>query len=112
MNLKNEPAVLITTITAVLTEVFGLAFAFGVNVSDAQQTAIISTVTALAGLIALLGPVVRQFVVSPQSAADAVIQAKQDVGGGFDVPKIAVAGDSYGEAVKAAGFVSTPPSVN
>jgi hypothetical protein len=67
MSLTKEPAVIITAVTAFLTEVFGLCVAFGIHISDVQQNAIIATVTALAALIALLGPVIRQFVYSQHS---------------------------------------------
>ncbi len=74
---RSEPAVIITAFTAVVTEVFGLAIAFGIHVSDAQQTAIISTVTALSALIALLGPIIRGFVYSPRTHAQDVAMAKE-----------------------------------
>lgn len=65
--LGREPAILISTITSLITEVIGLLVAFNVNVTDAQQTAIISTVTAVSGIIFLLGPITRQFVYSPNT---------------------------------------------
>lgn len=75
--MDKEPAVIITSVTAFLAEVFGLCVAFGIDISDSQQKAIIGTVTALAALIAIIGPVIRQFVYSPHSTQTLVNTAEQ-----------------------------------
>lgn len=79
MTLSKEPAVIITAVTAFLVEVFGLCVSFGIDITDAQQKAIIGTVTALAALIALLGPVIRQFVYS-QHSVNIITQRAADSG--------------------------------
>ncbi len=80
---KQEPATAISLVTAFLTEVFGLAVAFGLGFSPEQQAAIISTVTATAGLIAFLGPAIRQFV-TPTAKAQAAIDAAYQATPGKD----------------------------
>lgn len=65
--MQKEPATIISSVVALITEVVGLLVAFGIDVSQAQQTAIIATVTALSGVIALVGPIIRGFVFSPAS---------------------------------------------
>jgi hypothetical protein len=74
--MSKEPAVIITAVTAFLAEVFGLCVAFGINISDSQEKAVIGTVTALAALIALLGPIIRQFVSSPHTVQRLVDNAQ------------------------------------
>ena len=71
--MTREPAVYISTITAFLTAIIGLAVAFGANITDQQQTAILGAVAAAVPIIALLGPVIRQFVTPAKRA-----QAKVD----------------------------------
>ena len=70
--IKREPAVIVSAITGLITEIIGLLVAFNVNVTEAQQTAIISAVTAVSGVIVLVGPIIRQFVYSPDSVNEIV----------------------------------------
>jgi hypothetical protein len=53
--MKNEPAVAVGTITAVVTALLALLTAFGLSLS-ADQTA------AILGVVAVLGPLVAAFV--------------------------------------------------
>ncbi len=110
--MKSEPSTIISVLTALITAGVGLAVAFGANITDEQRNAVLAAGAALVPIIALVGPAIRQFVVSPQSAADAVVRAKQDIGGGRDVPAINVALGGYSDAVGNAGYISTPPAVN
>lgn len=109
--MRTEPSTIISVLTALVAAGIGVAVAFGADLTDAQQTAILATVAPLAGVIALLGPVIRQFVVSPASAAEATIRAKQDTSGTNTVPQIDVVGGAYNAAVKDAGFRPVPPPV-
>ncbi len=81
---RQEPATAISLVTGVLTEVLGLAIAFGLNFSPEQEAAIISTVTATAGLIMFLGPVIRNFV-TPTTKAKAAIDAAYQAVPGQDI---------------------------
>lgn len=47
--MKTEPATIITTVTAFIVAVFGLAAAFGLNVSPETQKAILSVVGPTVG---------------------------------------------------------------
>lgn len=70
-----EPAVIVSSITAFLTAVIGVAVAFGVEMDDDQQTAVISVVAPVVALIFLLGPIIRTFVYSPDSVQKKVDEA-------------------------------------
>ena len=111
--MKSEPALGIGgSISAVLYAVFVVLKAAGFGVTDEMTDGINALVLALCAVPAIGGWVTRFFVVSPQTAADAVIRAKQDTGGGRDVPLINTAGGSYKSAVADAGFSAQPPPVN
>jgi hypothetical protein len=110
--MKSEPATILSVITAVITAGIGLAVAFGADITDEQRNAMLAAGGALVPVIALLGPVIRQFVVSPQTAAEAVIRAKLDVSPAPEVPEVKVAGGAYEAAVEDAGFRAVPPPVN
>lgn len=70
--MKMEPSVVISTITAFLTAVVGALVAFGLDVSDEQQKAIIAVVAPTVGLIFLIGFLIRGFV-TPSGKAKALI---------------------------------------
>lgn len=53
--MKSEPAITVASITAVVAAVIGLLVAFGIDLSDDQQKAILA-------LVAVAGPVVAGFV--------------------------------------------------
>lgn len=53
--MKNEPAVTVASITAVVAALIGALVAFGVNLSDDQQKAILA-------LVAVAGPVIAGLV--------------------------------------------------
>lgn len=53
--MKNEPAITVASITAVVAAIIGALVAFGVNLSDDQQKAILA-------LVAVVGPVVAGLV--------------------------------------------------
>ena len=59
---KREPATAVSVTVAFITAVFGVAVAFGADITQAQQTAILTAVVPTASVIALVGPVIRQFV--------------------------------------------------
>lgn len=62
-----EPATIITAVIALITEVIGLLVAYGIDVSDSQEQAIVGTVTAASVVIFMAGPIIRQFVYSPKT---------------------------------------------
>jgi len=70
-----EPAVIVSTITALLTAVIGLGVAFGMDITDTQQTAIISVVAPATAVIFLLGPIIRTFVYAPDTVQKKVDEA-------------------------------------
>jgi hypothetical protein len=109
---KSQPATLISLVTALLSALITVAVAFGADITDAQRDAILTAGGALCLVIAALGPVIRQFVVSPQTAANAVVMAKQDTSGSNEVPAINMAGSAYNDAVKEMEYVPTPPAAN
>jgi hypothetical protein len=74
--LKAEPAVAISTITALLTALIGFGAAFGLNLSDDQKNAVIGCVAPAVAVIFLLGPIVRAFVYSPESTQKLVNAAE------------------------------------
>lgn len=110
--MQREPSTLISMVTAALTAVLGVLAAFGLDVSDAQRNAILAAVGPLVLVIAALGPIIRAFVVSPQTAANAVVMAKQEPPTDNTVPTVNVVGGAYAAAVKEMGFIPQPPPAN
>lgn len=75
--IKTEPAVVVSTVTALLTALLGFGAAFGLDLSDAQRNAVIGVVAPAVAVIALVGPVIRGFVYSPSSTQELVIAARE-----------------------------------
>lgn len=75
--MTKEPAVIISTITAFATALIGALVAFGVDFTEEQRDAILSTLAAGFAVIMLLGPVIRQFVFSPNSTQELVNKAEE-----------------------------------
>lgn len=76
--LKAEPAVIVSTLTAVVTAIIGLLVAFGIDVSEEQKNAIITAIGAIVPMIFLTGVIIRQTVYSPatvEKIADAQYRA-------------------------------------
>jgi hypothetical protein len=88
--LRTEPAVVISTVTAVLTALIGTGLAFGLNISDDQQNALLGSVAPLVGVIFLIGPVIRTFVYSPATTEKLVKSAtrKEQAGETPPVPPL------------------------
>ena len=101
--MKTNPAIIVTSITALITAACTLIVAFGTGMTPDQKQAIIGVGAALSAVIAALGPIIAQVVVSPQTAANAVVMAKQDTSGTNEVPAINMTGSSYNDAVKDMG---------
>lgn len=53
--MKNEPVITVASITALVAALIALLIAFGVNLSDQQQAAIM-------GVVAVVGPLVAAFI--------------------------------------------------
>ena len=75
--MNSEPAAIIAAIAAFANAAVGCIVAFGIDWSQEQQNAILGVVAATTALIAILGPVIRQFVYSPESAQKLVNTAKE-----------------------------------
>ena len=65
--MDKEPAVIVSSVTALVTALIGLLVAFGLDISPATRQAIIAVIAPAVAVIFLLGPVVRQMVYSPHS---------------------------------------------
>lgn len=92
---KTEPARLVSTVTAVLTALFGVVAAFGLPVSEGQQNAILGAVTPIVAAIFLMGEIIRGQVYAPdtvedikESAEKAVVKAYKATPGIDPLPKI------------------------
>lgn len=70
---SKEPAALVGMITGLVSAVIALAIAYGVDISDDQQAAIMGLVAALAPIIA--GIVTRSKVYSPSTTQSLVNKA-------------------------------------
>ena len=75
--MTREPAVIISTITAFLTAAIGLGLAFGLEISEEQQDAMLKMLAATVTLLAAIGPIIRTFVFSPKSTQELVSNAEQ-----------------------------------
>ena len=65
---KAEPSVITGALTSLATALIGLGVAFGANITDAQQNAILGAIAAVVPIIFMMSVVIRQFVYSPKSA--------------------------------------------
>jgi len=101
---QKEPAVTVGTIIAIVAAVLVFLDQFGISLSSEQQEAITSLVAVLAPII--VGLVVRQLVVSPATAGEAVAIAKSNSPASSNVPAVAVPG--YQDSV--AQFLGRPKS--
>jgi len=68
--LQREPAVVVSTLVSFLTAGVGFGVAFGLDIDDDQQQAIIAVVAPAVAVIFMVGPVLRQFVWSPASVKE------------------------------------------
>ena len=94
--MKAEPAVIVSTITAAIVAVVGVAVAFGADLTDTQQNAMIAAVAPLVAVIFVLGPIIRSLVYSPKTTQAIANQA-------------AVTGDPTIPAPPATDAVKTAP---
>lgn len=102
--MTNEPARIIAVLTAFVTAVIGLVAAFGLGLDEGQRNAIIGVIAPTVTLIVVAGELIRSRVVSPNTAATAVLKAKEIEPGSDDVPDIPVKG--YRRAVSEVTGVS------
>lgn len=75
MSFDKEPAVIVSTLTALLTAIIGFGAAFGLDIDDDQKNAIISVVAPAVAVVFLLGPIIRTFVFSPHTVEKKVDEA-------------------------------------
>lgn len=66
-DIKAEPAVIVSTVTAAITAAIGLLVAFGADITDTQRNALIAAVAPLVAVIFLMGPIIRQLVYAPKT---------------------------------------------
>lgn len=92
MNMTNEPTRIIGWISTAVTATIGVLIAFGLNLSDAQQTAVLSVIGPYVVLAIGMVEIIRSRVVSPASAGEAVAIAKTQRPETNVVPEIKVAG--------------------
>lgn len=91
--MSKEPALTIGAVAGLISAFFVMLGTFGVAVSDAQQDSIQKFVTAAAPFVILgVSWLIRQRVVSPNSAGKAVAQAKLESPNSTVVPSIDVKG--------------------
>jgi len=102
--MSKEPAALIAAITAIVAAVLVFLREFGVDITDGQQDAIRNLVAVLAPII--VGLVVRQLVVSPATAGEAVAIAKRNQPASPNVPAV----DVPGYEASVAQFLGRPKS--
>jgi hypothetical protein len=74
---SKEPAVIISTVTAFATAVIGALVAFGVDFTQEQRDAILTTLAAGFAVILVLGPIIRTFVFSPNTTQNLVNKAEE-----------------------------------
>ncbi|MCC6790709.1 MAG: hypothetical protein IT336_03435 [Thermomicrobiales bacterium] len=87
-----EPARIISLVTAFATAAIAFAVAFGLNLSDDQRNAILGMIPPTAAMFVIAGECIRSRVVSPETAASAVAQAKREDPSTPAVPEIEVKG--------------------
>lgn len=73
--MKKEPAVIIGAIASVVTSLVALAVAFGLDLTQDQQTAIVGVVVTVTPLI--VGIITRQYVFAPATVA--ALEAEPEV---------------------------------
>lgn len=89
MNLfKTEPATVISTVTAALSAVIGVAVAFGVDLSDTQRNAVLGAIAPLVTVIFLLGPIIRSQVTPSSKAEDLIERAYRMTPGNDRKPEL------------------------
>ena len=71
--MSSEPARIVGIVTAIVAAVIGTLVAFGVDLSDEQQKAILTLVAAVAPVIAAF--VIREKVYSPKTAQEEINKA-------------------------------------
>lgn len=85
---KTEPARLVSAITAALTAIFSVVAAFGLPISDAQQTAILGAVAPIVAAIMLAGEIIRGQVTPVKKAQDKIDAAYQATPGQEPKPRL------------------------
>ena len=75
--MKTEAAVIVSAVTAFFTAAVGLGLAFGLDISQEQQDAMLKMLAAMVALIAAIGPIIRPFVWSQKSVEKMVDTAEQ-----------------------------------
>jgi hypothetical protein len=97
MNMSTEPTRIIGWVTTAVTATVGLLIAFGANLTDAQQTAIIGVIAPYVVIALGMVEYIRSKVVSPAATGAAVAVAKRIDPSSTMVPEVQVA--NYKQAV-------------
>ncbi len=66
---KQEPVLTVTAVTTAVAALLGLLVALGLDISDELQQQIITVIVACAPILMTLAVLLRQLVVSPETAA-------------------------------------------
>jgi len=72
-----EPTALIGAISAAVAAILGVAAAFGLPISDAQQSAILGAIGPVVLIIAIMAVAIRSKVYSPATRDEDVSKASQ-----------------------------------
>jgi hypothetical protein len=111
--LRHEPAGSIgTTVSGVLFALWFILKGAGYEPTEDLRTGVETLIYVLLAVPAISGWLTRFFVVSPETAAKAVIRAKNDYTAAPAVPEIKVVGGAYEAAVEDRQFSVKPPPVN
>jgi hypothetical protein len=86
--MDKEPAVIISALTAFATAVIGVLVVFGIDMSDDQRNAVIGVIAPTVIVIAMLGGIIRQFVVPVAKAEDKIEEAYTADPRVDDMPKL------------------------
>jgi hypothetical protein len=76
---KTEPARVVSTVTAMLTALFAVVAAFGLDLSDAQTNAILGAVAPIVAAIFFMGEIIRGQVYAPETVEQIKDQAQATV---------------------------------
>lgn len=89
--MSTEPTRIIGYVTTAVTALIGLLVAFGVDISDEQKNALLTAIGAFVPVAIVMVELIRNFVVSPASAGEAVAIAKTEHPDTATIPDVRVA---------------------
>ena len=78
---RTEPARVVSTVTAFLAALFAVLVAFGIDLSEAQQDAILGAIAPVVAVIVLMGEIIRGQVAPVETANERILEAQQQLPG-------------------------------